>query len=62
MGCLMTAKGRRQSLRGGDEWDVASRRARRVVPLGRGTAVRVKRRMNRRARKEVRTAIQKRIC
>lgn len=29
-GCLMTAKGRRQSLRGGDERDVASRRARRV--------------------------------
>jgi len=50
--------GRRQTLRGGDEWDVASRKARRIVPMGRGVIKQVKRRMNKRARQEARQGVR----
>ncbi len=43
--------GRRQALKGGDEWDVASRNARRVVNMPRGFTRQVKRKMNKRERK-----------
>lgn len=47
----MTAKGRKEKLKGGDEHDVASRKARRIVPLSRGVRRKAKRSMNKRARR-----------
>ncbi len=50
--------GHREKLIDGDERDVTSRRARRVVRLRRGEAPAVKRRMTKRARKEVRESLR----
>ena len=51
-------KGRRQALKGGDEWDAANRRSRRLVPFGRGDVKKIKQRMNKRARKEGARAVR----
>ena len=55
----MSAKGRRQVLKNGDEADVASKRARKIVPFRRGAVQKIKRKMNKRARKEAGTAIRR---
>ncbi len=55
----MVIKGCRVQLKNGDEVDAASRRARRIVPFGRGELRKIKRRMNRRVRREAREAVHK---
>lgn len=57
----MTAKGRRQQTKDGDEADAASRRARRIVPFQRGELRRIKRRMNKRARQETSEALRQEL-
>lgn len=54
--------GRRQKLKGGDEWDVCSKRARRLLCYlsKAGATKQAKRRMNRRARAEIRQRIMAR--
>lgn len=57
----MAPKGRREQVKGGDEADAASRRARRIVPFGRGELRSIKRRMNKRVRREAREALRKEL-
>lgn len=57
----MSAKGRRQRLKGGDEWDAASKRARGIVPFQRGVLQKIKRKMNKRDRKQAGAAIQQEV-
>jgi len=52
-------KGRRQRLKSGDEWDAAHRRSRRLVSFRAGEPKKIKRQMNKRARKEGVQAIRK---
>jgi hypothetical protein len=47
---MMSAKGRREQTKGGDEADAASRRARRIVTFWPGELRKIKRRMNKRTR------------
>jgi len=49
--------GRRQLLKGGDEVDAASKRARRVLKKRPGVWARIKAKMNRRWRKESRPVV-----
>ena len=49
---MMPDKGRKQQLRGGDEADAASQYARSIVPFQRGELKQIKRRMNKRLRRE----------
>ncbi len=46
----MAAKARKEKLKSGDEYDAASRKARRIVPFSRKRLRQVKRRMNKRTR------------
>lgn len=55
----MPAKGRREQAKGGDEADAASRRARRIVTFWPGELRKIKRRMNKRARREAGEALRK---
>ena len=55
----MAAKGRAQQAKGGDEADAASRRARRIVTFWPGELRKIKRRMNKRVRREAREALRK---
>ena len=57
----MAAKGRKEQAKGGDEADAASPRARRIVSFGRGELRRVKRRMNKRVRREAGEALRKEV-
>ena len=57
----MTAKGRKEQVKGGDEADAASRRARRIVPFGRGELRKIKRRMNKRVRREAGETLRKEL-
>ena len=47
----MPAKGRRELMKGGDEADAASRRARRILTFRPGELRKIKRRMNKRTRR-----------
>ena len=57
----MAAKGRKEQVKGGDEADAASRRARRIVTFGRGELRKIKRRMNKRIRREAGEALRKEL-
>lgn len=48
----MPDKGRKQQLKSGDEADAASQYARSIVPFRRGELKQIKRRMNKRLRRE----------
>lgn len=50
--------GRRQKLKGADEFDVVSRYWRGITGWDRGVVKRIKRRMNKRARKEAKAAVR----
>lgn len=56
----MTAKGRRHRLKGEDEFDVVDSTWRRVTGWARVVA-RIKRRMNKRGRREAREALRKEL-
>jgi len=55
----MPAKGHREQAMGGDEADAASCRARRIVRFWPGELRKIKRRMNKRARREAGEALPK---
>ena len=57
----MAEKGRKEQLKGGDEADAASRRAPRIVPFGRGELRKIKRRMDKRVRREAGDALRKEL-
>jgi probable addiction module antidote protein len=54
-------KGRREELKGGDEWDAAHKRSRGLVPFRRGELKQIKRKMNKRARKDSVRAIRNEV-
>lgn len=55
----MAGKGRRQRLKGENEFDVVDSTWRRVTGCDRGVVARVKRRMNKRIRREAGEALRK---
>lgn len=55
----MAGKGRRQRLKGEDEFDVVDSNWRRVTGWDRGVVGRIKRRMNKRVRREAGEALRK---
>lgn len=55
---MMAGKGRKQQLKSGDEADAASRYARSVVSFRSGELKQIKRRMNKRVRREGREAVR----
>lgn len=57
----MPGKGRRQRLKGEDEFDVVDPNWRRVTGWDRGVVGRVKRRMNKRVRRESGEALRKEL-
>jgi len=57
----MTSKGRRQRLKGEDEFDVVDPIWRRVTGSDRGVVARIKRRMNKRVCREAGEALRKEL-
>lgn len=55
----MAQKGRRQRLKGEDEFDVVDLSWRRATGWDRGVVARIKHRMNKRVRREAREALRK---
>ncbi len=57
----MPAKGHREQAKGSDEADAASRRARCIVTFWPGELRKIKRRMNKRVRREAGEALRKEL-